>query len=87
MCDEMHDIYTFELRWKEELACHRGGQSVHFDYPMGASDRTVYFPSTSRWPFEAPAWAQGHRSEILKALTSWCAAHQVRLVVDPEASV
>ena len=87
MCAEMNDIYTFEIRWKEELVCHYDGQSLNFGYPMGTSDRAVYFPSASRWPLEAPAWAQGHRSEILIALTSWCAAHQVRLVVDPEASV
>jgi len=80
----MSSIYTFEVHWKEELICHCGGQSISFDYPMGTTDRTVYFPSVSRWPFEAPAWAQGHRSEILEALTSWCVAHKVALVVDSE---
>ena len=49
--------------------------------------RTVYFPDAETFSREAPLWAQGEWGSIHKALSDWCKANSIPLVVDDESKI
>jgi hypothetical protein len=67
-------------RWKEELviSCDAGKFSI--DLTMGTLK--VYLPDESSFDRVAPAWAQGHWSEVHDAVKQWCESNYVPLVVE-----
>ena len=78
-------VFTFQLRWKEELVCSCSRGSFVLEMPMGIT--TVYLPTAERWPAVAPGWAKEDWTVVHRELAAWCRGEQIPLRVDATAQV
>jgi hypothetical protein len=78
-------IFTFQVRWKEELVCSCSEGSFVLEMPMGVV--SVFVPSQDLWPSKAPTWAKGYWSALHGQLSQWCAAHNLPLHIEDSAHV
>jgi hypothetical protein len=78
-------VFSFKLRWKEELVVRGPGGAFVLELPMGIL--SAYLPTEAAWREKAPEWAVDLWPVLKAELEEWCRDNQARLHIDETANV